>query len=609
MAGGIPSSDAQSPAPEPVPGPGPITPEFEPTGAQSLIVDPSPQAAPAPAEADEPDPWIGRSIANFEIVQKLGQGGMGVVYKGRQRSLDRTVAIKILGKALSENQEFIKRFEREAKSIARISHPNIVAVYDFGTFEGTWYMVSEFVEGTSLAGMIAERVLLTLEEMGPIMTQCLGALAHVGAMGVVHRDIKPDNILITRDGTAKLLDFGLAKDVSGSNDSTDLTGTGLAMGTPAYMSPEQCMGRKLDGRSDLYALGVTAYYALTGEKPFTGQSSFEIMTRQREHVPAPPSHLNPRIPARVSDLVMRMLAKNPLDRYPDAEACRLAWAEAIGAPLRSSGLHAVPRETVAPASSRTSGRQTPLPLPELPQVSNPTPPSLQAPPSLTATGIPVPPLTTPRPTRGGGSEGVRRPPSEISDPPSGRIARVGTEARRVRPEAATCPRCGHLNRPEATACGKCGTALRSEAPGRDAQAEAERLLDAGQHKEAAALFARLADAEQDRRLRSVLRSKERDARLRDLERQEQDLAARAAASANAGDLKGALATLEAGRSQLTKDVTASMAGTALSATERLMLELRARLARRRQLRAILVLALVAAVAAAVVALVLLKGRP
>ncbi len=583
------------------------------TGAQSLSVDPggqpSPPATPAIPVDEEPDPWIDRSIANFEIVQKLGQGGMGVVYKGRQRSLDRTVAIKILGKALSENQEFIKRFEREAKSIARISHPNIVAVYDFGTFEGTWYMVSEFVEGTSLAGMIAEKVLLTLDEMGPIMAQCLGALAHVGAMGVVHRDIKPDNILITRDGTAKLLDFGLAKDVSGSNDSTDLTGTGLAMGTPAYMSPEQCMGRKLDGRSDLYALGVTAYYALTGEKPFTGQSSFEIMTRQREHVPPPPSHLNPRIPARVSDTVMRMLAKNPLDRYPDAEACRLAWVEALGAPMRTSGLHPIPRETVAPVSPRSSGRQTPLPLPELPQVANPTPPSLQAPASITATSIPVPPLTAPRPPRSGGSEGVRRPPSEVSDPPSGRIARVGTEARRVRAEAATCPRCGHLNRPEATACGKCGTALRSEAPGRDAQAEAERLLDVGQHKEAAALFARLADAEQDRRLRSVLRSKERDARLRDLERQEQDLAARAAASANAGDLKGALATLEAGRNQLTKDVTASMAGSALSVTERLMLELRARLARRRQLRAILVLGLVAGAVAAAVAWVLLKGRP
>jgi serine/threonine protein kinase len=570
-------------------------------------VDPAPEPS-ATAPDDEADRWIGRSIANFEIVQKLGQGGMGVVYKGRQRSLDRTVAIKILGRALSENQEFIKRFEREAKSIARISHPNIVAVYDFGTYEGTWYMVSEFVEGTSLAGMIAEKVLLTLEEMGPIMVQCLGALAHVGAMGVVHRDIKPDNILITRDGTAKLLDFGLAKDVSGSNDSTDLTGTGLAMGTPAYMSPEQCMGRKLDGRSDLYALGVTAYYALTGEKPFTGQSSFEIMTRQREHVPPPPSHLNPRIPARISDLLMRMLAKNPLDRFPDAEACRLAWAEALGAPVRQSGLHPIPREAVAPppSSPRTSGRQTPLPLPELPVVPNATPPSLSS--TTVATGIPVPPPPATRPPARG-SESTRRPSADGTEPPSGRIARVGTEARRLRPEAATCPRCGQLNRPEAAACGKCGTPLRSEPAGRDQLAEAERLLEVGQFKDAAALFARLADAEQDRRLRSVLRSKERDARLRDLERQESDLAARAEASAKAGDLKGALAALESGRSQLTKDVTASIAGTALSATERLMLELRARLARRRQIRAILALMAILALAGAAVAVVLLQGRP
>ena len=546
--------------------------------------------------AAPPDDWVGRTISSYEIVAKLGQGGMGVVYKGRQISLDRTVAIKVLSKALSDNQEFIKRFEREAKSIARIHHPNIVAVYDFGRFEGTWFMVSEFVEGESLATMIGERIMLTVEEVQPLVEQCLAALASVSAMGVVHRDIKPDNIIVTRDGVAKLLDFGLAKDVSGSNDATDLTGSGLAMGTPAYMSPEQCMGRKLDGRSDIYALGVTAYYALTGEKPFTGQSSFEIMTRQREHMPPPPHTLNPRIPPEASAIVMRMLAKNPIDRYPDAETCRLEWVAlddrlAPGtAPARAE-----------PAPSRLSGR-TPLPiLPDKPVALPPVP--AVAPPAVPATqqsGL----IRSPRPETG------RRPGA--SDPPdsrtgSERVLRPGSDTRRAKGDPQPCPKCGHVNRPDAASCVRCLTSLRStDAAAKDLLPEAERLLEQGAYAESAALFARLADAESDRKVRSVLRIKERDARRRAQGRQEQEHLQRARHLAEHGDLRAALHTITEAQAQLPRDP----GSTSVSGLDAMANELRAGIAARRRrtvLATVIAAIVVAGLAAVAVALKLGKS--
>ncbi|MBA3938663.1 MAG: serine/threonine protein kinase, partial [Planctomycetes bacterium] len=338
------------------------------------------------------DPYLGRQFGGYELVQKVGQGGMGLVYKGRQLSLDRVVAVKILNKALCDNDEFIKRFAREAKSIARINHPNIMSVHDFGQTDGVWYMVIEFIEGSSLSRQIADRLMLPVEDLAPLMMQCLAGLAHVGAQGIVHRDIKPDNILITSEGIAKIADFGLAKDVSANNDATDLTAVGLAMGTPAYMSPEQCMGRKLDGRSDLYSLGVTAYLALTGEKPFTGQSSFEVMTKQREQQPVPPSKLNPHIPREVSDLVMRMLAKSPSDRFSDAEACRAAWAE-LGARLGFLG--SPPATTEVPSAPIMKGGRSGVPAP-LPPANAPLAPLPSMAPPLAAPPAEPAKSTSPR---------------------------------------------------------------------------------------------------------------------------------------------------------------------------------------------------------------------
>ncbi|MFW5829368.1 MAG: serine/threonine-protein kinase, partial [Planctomycetota bacterium] len=284
-------------------------------------------AAAVVSSISDDDPLIGHRFGGFEITERIGHGGMGTVYKGQQVSLDREVAIKILNTQLVDNQEFIRRFQREAKSIARISHPNIVAVHDFGESDGHYYMVIEYVKGTNLSRMIAERLVLTPEEFIPILLQSLDGLEHVAKSGIVHRDIKPDNILIDENGIAKLADFGLAKSMDANQQDTDLTAHGSAMGTPAYMSPEQCMGRHLDIRSDIYALGVTAYLALTGEKPFTGQSSFEIMTKHREHVPPAPGQLNPQLPQVVSDTIMQMLAKEPRDRCQTIADMHEQWTK------------------------------------------------------------------------------------------------------------------------------------------------------------------------------------------------------------------------------------------------------------------------------------------
>ncbi|MBA3698943.1 MAG: protein kinase [Planctomycetes bacterium] len=600
-----------------------LTPEFraKDPGAerdQSVVVDlPSAKLA---SDSDEPieddDPYLGRMFGNYELVQKVGQGGMGLVYKGRQVSLDRVVAVKILNKSLCDNAEFIKRFEREAKSIARINHPNIMAVYDFGQTDGLYYMVTEFIEGFSLSKQISDRVMLTPDSLGPLLVQCLAGLAHVGTTGIVHRDIKPDNILITLDGIAKIADFGLAKDVT-RNDATDLTAVGLAMGTPAYMSPEQCMGRKLDSRSDIYALGVTAYLALTGEKPFVGQSSFEIMTKQREFTPPPPRQLNPAIPKEVSDLVMRMLAKNPQDRFKDSEDCRQSWLE-LGNRLGFMRSQGGMNDSVRMASDLTKPRGgASAPLPAMPvTMAQPVGGAGAAP----APGpVPLPGLmgvepasnrTDPgrrsrisgefsAPLPGDGGEPASRPVSERQ----GRSVterRLAAQRAATGGEASTCAKCGMLNRGDVMTCTRCGNSLRqlTDDPEsmRGQEAEAQRLMQIGQHKDAAALYARLADKEQDKRARAILRSKEREARTLENQSQLQEIQSRSQNMVTRGDIKGGIEVLERGLANV-RDASASSTGAENRIREDIN-ALRQRLRQRRQRRTIIVVIVVALLAAA-----------
>jgi serine/threonine protein kinase len=593
--------------------------EHRPSPAGELLSGLTPGGEPiAPSERSEPavraerpdraergdrdgaggvDPYLGKMFGGYELVAKIGQGGMGLVYKGRQVSLDRVVAVKILNQALCDNAEFIKRFEREAKSIARINHPNIMSVYDFGQTGGVYYMVIEFIEGSSLSRQIADRLMIPVADLAPLLVQCLAGLAHVGVSGIVHRDIKPDNILITRDHVAKIADFGLAKDVT-NNDQTDLTTVGLAMGTPAYMSPEQCMGRRLDGRSDIYSLGVTAYLALTGEKPFTGQSSFEIMTKQRELVPPPPIQLNPNIPKPVSDLVMRMLAKNPQERFTDAEACRQAWLDVM------QQLHAPPLPPVE--AERKSTR-----APSVPPVSNlavdPVP-GHGAAARLGGEARPGPGEAPKTPPRKSGEFAVPGP----SEPEAGgrigsdRQQRPSTEKRIGRSasgETSTCGRCGMLYRLGLATCSRCGNDLRETPPdpaiakelAREQELEAQRLFQTQNYHEAAQLYARLADREADRRQRTILRSKEREARTLEHQHQVEMLRSRTSELLERGQLRAGLEVLEQGLREV-RDAGSSSTG----AETRLMQDISALRSRlRRQRQRTLLLSLAAAVALAV----------
>ena len=565
------------------------------------------------------DQLVERTFGGYRLDVKIGQGGMGVVYKGRQVSLDRMVAIKILNKALYENKEFIRRFEREAKSIARINHPNIVAVYDFGVHDGLWFMVNEFIEGHSLAKLISERLVVPVAELLPLICQSLAGLAHVGLSNIVHRDIKPDNILITKDGIAKIADFGLAKDTNEHNDSTDLTAVGLAMGTPAYMSPEQCMGRKLDGRSDQYSLGVTAYLALTGEKPFTGQSSFEVMTKQREHIPPFPSMLNPAVPQEISQVVMRMLAKAPEDRYFDAEVCRHAWLDAAehlglgGSAKTRSGEHEIPglRARTAPVSHASpvlqrSGRiTTPLDIPPArPMTLPPAVTGLDSVGQATSSGEFRMPKTADRRKSSGELQmpndrtrrGPVEPGHEVPAANSVMDSRIGSERYRG-PGGATCPRCGHLNRPEVPTCVRCGAGVRggdSATAMRDQLQEAQRLTDQGHHRDAATIWARLADQETDRRQRSILRAKEREVRKADLDRQMGDVLNRARSLVDRGDLAHALEILEQGQ-RLVAETTTNYGKEAEPALITEVTALRRRLAVRRWQRTAIIVGIIVVV--------------
>jgi len=595
------SAAVSMPEPPPPPEPAPAVP----SPPREPVTEPAPVDQPSGPSGRMA---TGRMFGGYELMSKLGQGGMGEVYKARQISLDRVVAIKILSKALYDNDEFIKRFEREAKAIARITHPNIVGVYDFGKIDGLRFMVNEFVDGSSLAKLISDRLLLAPSEVVTLVVQCLAGLSHVGSQGIVHRDIKPDNILITKDNIAKIADFGLAKDVSRKDDHTDLTAVGLAMGTPAYMSPEQCMGQKLDVRSDIYAFGVTAWFALTGQKPFTGNSSFEVMTKQREFMPPQPHEVVPGIPPDLSLVVMKMLAKKAEDRYPDAESCRQAWID-VGVqlgifgrgdpenrprppappPPDMPGLVPLPPPVPVPSAQGSAG-EAPLP---------PPPPVPGAPPVAEA------PTANPRTSStlraGPGSETLKGGPATTAPP---------ERASRRLPDSQTCPMCGNLNRPEASVCTRCGHVLKQ---GSDAatlqqqELEAQRLFEAKRFGEAAALWARLADREQEKRARSVLRSKEREARKQEHDAKINDLRARANAAVSRGDIKNALQLLEQGR-ELHRDSAASTTSSSVSDVqlEHDIVVLRQRLVLRRRLWQITIAILVLVVL--IVAALALGGK-
>ncbi|MFN3486851.1 MAG: serine/threonine-protein kinase, partial [Planctomycetota bacterium] len=258
-----------------------------------------------------------KTWGDFEIDfgQLLGRGGMGSVYRGRQVSVDRPAAVKILKQELTTSSEFVKRFHREAALLARLTDPHVVQVFGAGEGEGCHFYAMEYVEGEDLGSRLKRGSKFSIEEIIQVALQVGKALQAAWRHRIVHRDIKPSNILVTRDGQIKVMDFGLAK-----NPDMELTQSEVIMGTAKYMSPEQAQGEPVDVRSDLYSLGAVLYELATGRPPFTGESPTAVMYQHVHRAPRPPSELNPQIPPRLEALILKLLAKKPEDRPATPEA-------------------------------------------------------------------------------------------------------------------------------------------------------------------------------------------------------------------------------------------------------------------------------------------------
>jgi serine/threonine-protein kinase len=250
----------------------------------------------------------------YRIERKLGAGGMADVYLAEDQELGRRVAIKILNDRHAADDSFIERFRREAKNAAGLSHPNIVSIYDRGEAEGTYYIAMEYLDGRSLKELIVGRGPAPIKVAIDYARQILAAVGFAHKHGIVHRDIKPHNVLVGGEGRLKVTDFGIAR--SGASQMTEV---GSIIGTAQYLSPEQARGAPVDQTSDLYAVGVVLYEMLTGQVPFTGDTPLEIAMKHLSEVPVPPSELRPEVPHDLDSVVLRALAKDPHERYRSAE--------------------------------------------------------------------------------------------------------------------------------------------------------------------------------------------------------------------------------------------------------------------------------------------------
>jgi serine/threonine-protein kinase len=309
----------------------------------------------------------------YRIERKLGAGGMADVYLAEDQELGRRVAIKILNDRHAADDSFIERFRREAKNAAGLSHPNIVSIYDRGEAEGTYYIAMEFLDGRSLKELIVGRGPAPVKTAIDYARQILAAVGFAHRHGIVHRDIKPHNVLVSGEGRLKVTDFGIAR--SGASQMTEV---GSIIGTAQYLSPEQARGARVDQTSDLYSVGVVLYEMLTGQVPFTGDTPLEIAMKHLSEVPTPPSELRPEVPHDLDSVVLRALAKDPAERYQSADEMDRDLARvAEGLPVDPD------TETAATAVLAGSG------------VMAAAPTSVLQRPSETAVTRPVPPARTP----------------------------------------------------------------------------------------------------------------------------------------------------------------------------------------------------------------------
>lgn len=328
------------------------------------------------------DPLVGRVLdGRYHVESRLARGGMATVYLALDRRLDRTVAVKVMHPQLAEDEEFVSRFIREAKSAARLSHPNVVAVYDQGADDGTVFLAMEHVAGRTLRDLMREKGRLSARQTLDVMESVLAALGAAHHAGIVHRDVKPENVLLADDGRIKVADFGLARAVSGATSHT--SATGVLMGTVAYLSPEQVERGVADPRSDVYAAGILLFEMLTGAKPYDGETAIQVAYRHvHDDVPVP-SSLVPGLPGALDALVARATSRDPDGRPDDARRFLAEVAQV--------------RRGLSDAELDTAGRAT-LPTP-----------AMSAPAHTMVVPVPAPPATATGPARGGDTGPLRRP--------------------------------------------------------------------------------------------------------------------------------------------------------------------------------------------------------
>jgi len=325
----------------------------------------------------------------YEIISELGRGGMGVVYKAEQSTLGRTVAIKALSADLATNDQFLARFQQEARVVARMgSHENIVQVYDVESHEGNYYIIMEYVEGRSLGDRIKAGEKIPLDDALRIVRQTARALQHAHERGIVHRDVKPDNVMLTNTGKVKVMDFGIAR----VENSSVKTQTGMSIGTPHYMSPEQIEGRRtLDARSDVYSLAVMLYYLVVGKLPFNEDNPFTLAMKHISEPPPPPSMVNPSIDPVLEGLILKGLEKDPAHRFQSAsefeqELSAYSHADGLGAAAPNMSIMDMPQATKAAIAARARAMASDVNVRQAGRtLAGPTPQPQQRPPHPGAT--------------------------------------------------------------------------------------------------------------------------------------------------------------------------------------------------------------------------------